>query len=122
MVDKELNFLSKNRLYGVISKINPMQNIEHNIVYADGTSLKYGDSAEIFGAITENELEPFFQAAISETYFSREHYWFTCGFQQADCENAEIKANEVKIHYAGVDNTISKKSFMSCAFCFVMPN
>lgn len=111
MVDKELVFLSKNSVYGVIKKTNPFQKIEHNIVYANGTGLKYGDSAEIFGALGENEIVPFMESAISEGDYYKEHYNFVFGYQPADFENEEIKENEVRIHYAGVDNTISKKAF-----------
>jgi hypothetical protein len=111
MVDKELNFLSKNRSYGIISKINPMQNIGHNIIYANGEALKYGDVAEIFGAITDNDLLSFFKSSITEEYISREHYGVEFGYQPADYENEELRENEIKIHYIEVENTVTKKSF-----------
>jgi hypothetical protein len=111
MVDKELNFISKNSHYGIVLKTNPFQNIEHNVLYSDGSNLKYGDPAEIFGAITEKEFVPFMECAISESYYTKEHFHFMLGYQPADYENEEIKKNEVKIYYAGVDNTISKKEF-----------
>ena len=111
MVDKELKFLAKNNIYGIILKSNPFQNIEHNILYSNGEKLKYGDPAEIFSAISENEFNSFMQSAISGFYFIREHYWFTFGYQPSDYDNQEIKENEVRIHYAGEDNTILKKDF-----------
>jgi hypothetical protein len=111
MVDKELNFLSKNNSYGVIDKINPMQNIEHNIIYADGTALKYGDFAEVFGAISNHDLLPFFESSITEMYFSREHYGITYGYQPADYENEEINESEVRIYFAEMENRVTKKDF-----------
>ncbi len=111
MVDKKLRFLSKNSNYGVVLKSNPFQNIEHNVVYSDGSNLKYGDEAEIFGAIREKDLKHFMQCSITENYYTKDDSHFIFGYQPADYENEEIKENDVKIHYAGVDNTISKKEF-----------
>lgn len=111
MVDKKLNYLSRNSSYGIIEKTNPLQNIDYNIVYADGAKLQYGDPAEIFGAITDNEFISFLESSLSESSFTREHYWYTFGYQPADFDNEEIKENEVQIHYAGVDNSITKKDF-----------
>jgi hypothetical protein len=111
MVDKELKFLSENSTYGIVNKVNPMQNIDHNIIYIDGTSLKYGDAAEIFGAIRDNQLHDFFESVISETYFSREHYSLIFGYQPADYENKEIKEDEVRIYYIDIENTVLKKDF-----------
>jgi hypothetical protein len=111
MVDKELSFLSKNSSYKIVLKSNPLQNVEHNVLYSDGSNLKYGDPAEIFGAITEKEFAEFMECAILERYYTKDHYHFILGYQPADYENDEIKENNVKIHYAGVDNTITKIEF-----------
>jgi hypothetical protein len=111
MVDKKLSFLSKNSNYGVVLKSNPFQNIEHNVVYSDGSNLKYGDEAEIFGAIREKDLMHFMQCAITENYYTKDDSHFIFGYQPADYENEEIKENDVKIQYAGVNNTITKKEF-----------
>ena len=111
MVDKKLSFLSKNSNYGVVLKSNPLQNIEHNLLYSDGSNLKYGDPAEIFGAIREKDFTHFIDCAITESYYTKDDSHFILGYQPADYENEEIKENEVKIHYAGVDNSIAKKEF-----------
>jgi hypothetical protein len=111
MVDKKLSFLSNNSNYGIVLKSNPFQNIEHNLLYYDGSNLKYGDPAEIFGAIREKDFMHFMYCAITESYYTKDDHHFIFGYQPADYENEEIKENEVKIHYAGVDNTITKKEF-----------
>lgn len=113
MVDKELKFLSTNDKYGVVENtFTNKSNTIGKIVYSNGEPLKYGDEAEIFGVLNlEEEFNPFMKSGLSEAYFSREHYWYTFGYQPADYENEEIKATDVKIHYAGVDNIITKKEF-----------
>ncbi|NDP23163.1 MAG: hypothetical protein GZ091_19105 [Paludibacter sp.] len=120
MVDKELNFLSKNTSYGVVDRINPIQNIEHNIVYSDGSKLGYGDKAEIFGAISNIELISFMDSVLSNNNYTKEHYWITFGYQPASFDDEEIKDREVRIHYAGVDNTIPKKDFYELCLLLCM--
>ncbi len=112
MVDNTIKTLFKAKEYALIEYKRPDGDTSKKFVYADGKNLAYGDKAEILGAVLGgiNFLE-FINGALSETYFSREHYWFTCGYQSADFDNEEIKENEVRIHYAGVDNTILKKDF-----------
>jgi hypothetical protein len=111
MVDKNLTFIAKDNNYGIIKKINPMQNIEYNVLYSDGNTLKYGDSAEIFGAIKNSDFLEFMKAAVDETQFGREHYGFLFGYYPATLDNIEIKENEVYVGYAGVVNIVSKSDF-----------
>jgi hypothetical protein len=112
MVDKELNFVVRNEQYGYRKEANQQNEIVHRLTYSDGKYLAYGDPAEIFSAVSSGaEFIIFMQSALFESGFYKEHYNFTLGYQPADFENEEIKENEVKIHYAGVDNTISKKEF-----------
>jgi hypothetical protein len=111
MVDNTI-ILFKTNEYALVQYMHPDYGLGRKFVYSDGKDLVYGDKAEILGAVLGgvNFLE-FIDGALSETYFSREHYWYTCGYQPADFDNEEIKGNEVRIHYAGVDNTILKKDF-----------
>lgn len=112
MVDKKLDFLSKNEKYAVVLKTNPLQNIEHSIVYVDGKELSYGDPAEIFGVLNlEGDFFPFMNSAIAENQYIKEHYGFIFGYRPSDYDNTEIKQNDVRVYYAGVENTISKIDF-----------
>jgi hypothetical protein len=129
MVDKKLNFLSRNSKYAVIEIDNTNRpNTIGKIIYSNGEPLEYGDIAEIFSVLNlEEEFIPFIKSALSETYFTKEHYGFIFGYQPASFDDDEIKENEVKIHYAGVDNTILKKEFFElcillCEAKLVNPN
>lgn len=113
MVDKELNFLSRNSKYAVIEIDNTNRpNTIGKIIYSNGEPLRYGDVAEIFGVLNlEEEFIPFIKSALTESGYYKEHYSFIFGYEPADFENEEIKENDVRIHYAGCDNTILKKEF-----------
>ena len=111
MVDKELIFLAKNQKYAFIQWEDGKGMLGMKIVYSSGNTLEYGDSAEIISVAGGNEFKPFMDSVISEGGLYKEHCSFIFGYQPSDYENEEIKENEVKIHYAGVDNTISKKDF-----------
>lgn len=112
MVDKGLGFINNNGKYGYLKEVSQQSKIVHRLTYFDGEYLAYGDPAEIFTAASSGEdFLRFMQSALSEGGYYREHYNFVFGYQPADYENAEIKENEVRIHYAGVDNTMSKKDF-----------
>lgn len=113
MVDKKLNFLANNNKYGVVeNSFTNRPNTIGKIVYEDGSPLKYGDQAEIFSVLNlDDEFNLFIQSALSEIYYTKNDSHFIFGYQPADYENEEIKENDVKIHYAGVDNTITKKEF-----------
>lgn len=112
-MDKELKFLSTNNKYGVIeNNFTTKANTIGKIVYLNGETLKYGDEAEIFGVLNlEEEFKPFMESALSEGDYHKEHYSFIFGYQPVDFENEEISESEVKIRYAGIDNTLSKKQF-----------
>lgn len=112
MVDKELNFVARNEKYGYLKEVNLQNKIVHRLTYSNGKHLAYGDPAEIFSAVSSGvEFITFIQSALFESGYYKEHYNFTFGYQSADYENEEIKENEVRIHYAGVDNITTKKEF-----------
>ena len=112
MVDNSIKMLFKSKQYAYVQYVHPMGQITRKFVYANGKDLDYGDKAEILSAVVgAGNFLDFMKGALSETYFTREHFWFTCGYQPADFDNEEIKQREVRIHYAGVDNTILKKDF-----------
>ena len=111
MVDKKLVLFSKNEKYAFIKWQDSQATLGRKLVYSNGENLKYGDPAEIISVAGGKEFNPFIQSALSEGGYYKEHYNFIFGYQPADYENEEIKENDVKIHYAGVDNTITKKEF-----------
>jgi len=116
MVDKELIFLDKNEKYGIIK----LQHDYNQVVFCDGQRLRYGDPAELFSAITEEEFILFVETAIASGHYIKEHYGFVFGYQPADFDNDEIKENEVKIQYADVVNIISKTAFYK--LCLLLCN
>ncbi len=109
-MDKKLNFSVKNKKYGFLQIVRNDKQV-NKLVYVDGSDLNYGDPAEIIPVVAGSDFISFIKAVINNTEFSREHYWFSFGYQPSDFDNEEIKANEVRIHYAGVDNTILKNDF-----------
>jgi hypothetical protein len=111
MVGKKLNFTAKNEKYGFLRDKNTQGELINRFVYSNGEKLEYGDPAEIISAVAGEEFIPFMKAAISEGRYYKEHYWFVFGYQPADYDDDEIKESDVRIHYAGVDNTISKMAF-----------
>lgn len=111
MVDNTIRTLFNSEHYAYIEYMHPIGEVAKKFVYSDGKDLEYGDKAEILDAVMGKDFSDFIKGVLSETYFTREHYWFTFGYQPADYDNEEIKESEVRIHYAGVDNTISKKEF-----------
>jgi hypothetical protein len=111
VVDNRI-ILFNTKQYALIRDVRNNGDIISKFVYADGKDLSYGDKAEILGAVIGDvNFLDFIKGVLSETYFTREHYWFTFGYQPSDFDSEEIKDNEVRIHYAGVDNTILKKDF-----------
>jgi hypothetical protein len=112
MVDNSIEVLFKSKQYAYVQYGHPIGQIAKKFIYANGKDLEYGDKAEILSAVVgDGSFWDFIKSALSETYFTREHFWFTCGYQPTDFDNEEIKQGEVRIHYAGVDNTILKRDF-----------
>jgi hypothetical protein len=120
MVDKELIFLAKNEKYAFIKWEDSQGNIGNKLVYSNGDDLRYGDPAEIIPVAGGEGFKQFMESALSESGYYREHYSFTFGYKPADFDSKEIKDTEVKTHYAGVDNTISKKEFYE--LCLLLCN
>jgi hypothetical protein len=120
MVDNTIKILFEYCGYAYVEYRRSDGNIGKKFVYADGTDLLYGDKAEILGAVMGKDFSPFINSVLDQKHFTREHYGFTFGFQPADFDNEEIKANEVRIYYADVENTITQRDFYD--LCLLLCN
>jgi hypothetical protein len=120
MVDNTIKTLFKSDKYAYVEYRRSDGEVGRKFVYANGKDLLYGDEAEILGAVMGKDFSPFIHSVLDQNHFTREHYGFTFGFQPADFDNEEIKVNEVRIYYADVENTITKKDFYE--LCLLMCN
>lgn len=120
MVDKEL-ISSRNEKYLVTYITNSLHKRTHAVLNADGSYLRCGDPAEIFNAITEDQVLPFMDivaADVSDTGWGGEHYGFALGYYCYVGDNIEVERNEVSITYALESCVIHKRIFL--AICLLL--